>query len=322
MIYWTKETVLMLAWAIALVPGSLAGAQTPKDIAKQTFPSVVLITMDDANHQPLSLGTGFFVAEGVIATNLHVIEGAASGTVKLVGDQTTHLIRGTVGIDARHDLALLSIDYKTAPSLPMTTAEPAVGDTVFVVGNPHGLEGTFSQGIVSGIRYVEQDKVLQITAPVSPGSSGGPVLNTKGEVIGVAVASVKSGQNLNFAIPVGDLMSLMDQEAGITRWRAIESDGHTESVIDDLGGDDGVAVSAGAFDWNNTNGNDGGFSISIRNHLQDTIFDVVMAVIFFDESGQPIQTTSVSCISVEAGEACRAVGRVHRSVKRLTTGLE
>ena len=157
-----------------------------------------MISVDDANHQPLSLGSGFFVGEGVIATNLHVIEGASYGRVKLVGQNGTHEIKGTVGIDERHALALLSGDHKTAPALQLATSKlPAVGETVYVVGNRHGLEGTFSQGIVSGIRTLEQDKLLQITAPISPGSSGGPVLNERGEVIGVAVATLKSGQNLN-----------------------------------------------------------------------------------------------------------------------------
>ena len=68
-------------------------------------------------------------------------------------------------------------------------------------GNPQGLEGTFSQGIVSSIRVLGADKILQITAPISPGSSGGPVLNEKGQVIGVSVATFRGGQNLNFAIP-------------------------------------------------------------------------------------------------------------------------
>ena len=76
-----------------------------------------------------------------------------------------------------------------------------VGETVYAVGNPRGLEGTFSQGIISSIRPVGSDKLIQITAPLSPGSSGGPVLNRKGEVIGVSVFTIRNGQNLNFAIP-------------------------------------------------------------------------------------------------------------------------
>jgi len=87
----------------------------------------------------------------------------------------------------------------------------AVGDEVFVVGNPYGLEGTLSQGIMSGLRSVGPDSLLQITAPISPGSSGGQVLNSQGEVIGVAVATLTDGQNLNFAIPVSYLKAFLTE---------------------------------------------------------------------------------------------------------------
>jgi hypothetical protein len=76
-----------------------------------------------------------------------------------------------------------------------------VGDTVFVVGNPLGLEGTFSTGIISGVRHIDDDSILQMTAPISPGSSGGPVMDSSGVVIGIAEATFTSGQNLNFAVP-------------------------------------------------------------------------------------------------------------------------
>jgi hypothetical protein len=81
------------------------------------------------------------------------------------------------------------------------------------VGNPHGLEGTFSAGIVSSIRRVDDDALLQITAPISPGSSGGPIVNSKGEVVGIAVASLVEGQNLNFAIASKRLGGLLGQRA-------------------------------------------------------------------------------------------------------------
>ena len=84
-----------------------------------------------------------------------------------------------------------------------------VGETVYAVGNPRGLEGTFSDGIISSIRLRDGDKLIQITAPISRGSSGGPVLNQKGEAIGVSVLSVINGQNLNFAIPSNYLKSLL-----------------------------------------------------------------------------------------------------------------
>jgi S1-C subfamily serine protease len=171
-----------------------------------------LLATEDANGQALSLGSGFVVGEGIIATNLHVIEGANSGYAKLVGQKDKLDISGIIGIDRTHDLVLLSVKEARAPALPFgESGAVAVGDGVFVVGNPYGLEGTFSEGIVSGLRSLGRDSLLQITAPISPGSSGGPVLNSRGEVIGVAVATFKDGQNLNFAIPVSYLKALLGE---------------------------------------------------------------------------------------------------------------
>lgn len=90
-----------------------------------------------------------------------------------------------------------------------------VGDTIYAVGNPRSLNGTFSNGIISGIRWDTAGQVLQMTAPTSQGSSGGPVLNTRGEVIAVSFASVRDGQNLNFAIPSNDLSLLLSKPANL-----------------------------------------------------------------------------------------------------------
>src|SRR4029079_9116422 len=88
-------------------------------------------------------------------------------------------------------------------------AQVGIGDSIYVSGNPEGLEGTFSEGIVSSRRKEGSKQFLQITAPISHGSSGGPVMNRYGEVIGLAVAMIKDGQNLNFAVPVSYLAALM-----------------------------------------------------------------------------------------------------------------
>jgi S1-C subfamily serine protease len=87
----------------------LANAQTPHDVARKASPSVVLLAMKDENGQPLSLGSGFFVADGVVATNLHVVSGASSGEAKIVGQARTYAISGVVAMDADADLALLKL---------------------------------------------------------------------------------------------------------------------------------------------------------------------------------------------------------------------
>lgn len=197
----TRWLILLYAIALALIGTNSARALTAQEVAKKTFKSTVLLVMEDVNGQPLSLGSGFFVGDGEIASNLHVVEGAVRGYAKLVGQKTKYDIEGVAAVDLRRDLVILKVSARL-PMLRLGNSDAVqVGEPVYVVGNPQGLEGTFSQGIVSSVREVATEKLLQITAPISPGSSGGPVLNGKGEVIGVSVATFKGGQNLNFAIP-------------------------------------------------------------------------------------------------------------------------
>jgi S1-C subfamily serine protease len=121
--------------------------------------------MEDANGQPLSLGSGFFVRDGAIATNLHVVEGAARGYAKHVGEKTKYNIEGITAVDAGRDLVVLQVSSGRSQALLLANSDVVqVGESVYTVGNPRGLEGTFSQGIVSSIREVGADRLLQITA--------------------------------------------------------------------------------------------------------------------------------------------------------------
>jgi len=107
------------------------------------------------------------------------------------------------GFDAQNDLAVLTVEGGGASTLTLGNSDTVkVGEPIVVVGNPEGLEQTVSNGLISGIREFGGKKLFQITAPISEGSSGSPVFNERGEVIGVVVASLESGQNLNFAIPI------------------------------------------------------------------------------------------------------------------------
>jgi len=190
--------------------GTEAIAQTPQQIAKNAFRATVLLVMEDAAGEPLSIGSGFFVGDGQIATNLHVVEGAASGYAKLVGKEMKLNIEGWTALDKERDLIILKVPTFGPEVISLGNSDLVeVGETVYAVGNPRGLEGTFSDGIISSIRLLDGDKLIQITAPISPGSSGGPVLNQKGEAIGVSVLSIRDGQNLNFAIPSNYLKDLL-----------------------------------------------------------------------------------------------------------------
>ena len=192
-------------------------AQAPQQIAKNALASTVLIVMADANGQLLSTGSGFFVERGIIATNLHVVEGVFKGYIKQVGVNKTYRIQSIVAMDTRQDLALIKVPDVSAPILPIGRSDKVqIGESVYVAGNPIGfLEGTFSNGIVSGVREFQVGIArIQITAPISEGSSGGPVLNSRGEVIGIAGSTITAGQNLNFAIPSNYLSELLNKVSG------------------------------------------------------------------------------------------------------------
>lgn len=188
-----------------------APALTPKDIALRSFASVVLVSTQDLRGRSLSFGSGFVVRSGTVLTNFHVLKGAASGSVRLIGDKQAERIAGVVALDPARDLVLVSVPKLEAAPLPLGDANAvSIGDKVFVVSNPQDLEGTFSEGIVSGKRMLDDIRLLQITAPISGGSSGGPVLDSSAQVIGVATSSLKSGQNLNFAITTEYVARLID----------------------------------------------------------------------------------------------------------------
>ena len=290
----TRWQGLLCVALLALVGVSSAHAQTAQEIAKKAFGSTVLLVMEDANGQPLSLGSGFFVRDGEIASNLHVIEGATRGYAKLVGQKTKHDIQGITAVDPERDLVVLKISATGSPTLSLGSSDAVqVGESVYAVGNPQGLEGTFSQGIVSSIREVGTDKLLQITAPISPGSSGGPVLNGKAEVIGVSVATFRGGQNLNFAIPSSYLKTLLAKAGPAKPLAEAKPPKAQRSILADLGGRSSEGVIGSHFAWTD-NQFMGRYTFSARNNLREPIRDVVCLVIFYARDGLPIDTEFVT----------------------------
>ena len=199
---------------------NVVNAQSPEIIAEKTKASTVLLELKDANDRS-SQGSGFFVGNRLVATNYHVINGKKTGTAKLVSknsftQQKRHEIEGVVAIDKKHDLAIVKVSTLNARSLPLGNSDTVeIGEIVYAVGNPRGFEGTFSSGEISNILSNGtpriQDEVLQFTAAISRGSSGGAVVNRQGEVIGIVSETRDDGQNLNFAIPVNTLKVLLNQ---------------------------------------------------------------------------------------------------------------
>lgn len=316
-----RQSLLCVAFLL-LAAASSAHAQTAQEIAKKAFGSTVLLVMEDANGQPLSLGSGFLVRDGEIASNLHVVEGAARGYAKLVGQKTEHDIQGITAVDPERDLVVLKISVSGSPVLSLGTSDAVqVGESVYAVGNPQGLEGTFSHGIVSSIRDVGTDKLLQITAPISPGSSGGPVLNSKAEVIGVSVATFRSGQNLNFAIPSNYLKTLLAKTGPAKPLAEAKPAKAQRSILADLGGRSVEGVVGGTFAWKDQNYEvDGDYTITLRNQLREPVRNVYCLVVFYDRAGNPLDADMLLYRDViPAGLGKRTSGSVDASVKRLTT---
>ena len=219
---------LILALLTTALGVSAAPAQQPspppsfQQLFRQSAPAVVLITQYGADDHWTSLGSGFVVSSsGVIVTNNHVIapdQGATRIAVKLPrGDVYTDV--RIIYTEARRDFAVLSVKATGLRALKVGDSDTVeVGDQVLAIGNPQGLDLTFTSGIVESVR-LDPDKgyrFIQHQAPISHGSSGGPLLNINGEVIGINTFSVKDAQNLNGAIPINYVKPYFGDTARMT----------------------------------------------------------------------------------------------------------
>jgi S1-C subfamily serine protease len=224
-------------------------------VYKRALPSVVNITSTqvayDFFYQPVpeqGQGSGFIIdKEGHILTNNHVVEGAQSVEVRLANKKTYKA--KVLGTDKAHDIALLQID--NVPDLqPATLADSAhlmVGQRVYAIGNPFGFQGTMTRGIISALRSIELpsgmkiDNAIQTDAAVNPGNSGGPLLNSRGEVIGITTmiagnpnGGVAQSAGIGFAIPISTAKAVLDDFARYGRVRRPSLDAVTLEISPDL----------------------------------------------------------------------------------------
>jgi len=200
-----------MLFILALVfAGPVCAQDYLPELVKRIKPSSVAIETFDSKGNTLSRGSGFFIAPDRIITNRHVIERSSRVEIHLL-DGKKFVVKGVIAIDGEGDLAMLQVDVPKALAipLPIVRAVPQEGESIVVVGNPFGLEGSVSNGIVSAVREISgYGKIIQITAPISPGSSGSPVVNMYGQVIGIASLQAAEGQSLNFAIPAERILQL------------------------------------------------------------------------------------------------------------------
>ena len=187
--------------------------RTPAQIFSEFAPSVVTIMVKGPMGE--GGGTGFIIdANGTIGTNYHVVQNATEIKVKLMDGTFATEVEILVENESS-DLALLLIktDKKLPPVALGDSEKITVGERAVSIGNPVGLEHTLTDGLISARRVIEGRKMIQMSTPVSPGNSGGPLFNSRGEVVGITTAIFMGGshlaQNLNLAMPINDLRAML-----------------------------------------------------------------------------------------------------------------
>jgi|GEM_PF-1855910 len=218
-----KKIAIFLILFSVVATMSVAAHLKITDIVGIIKPAVVTILTYNENGEITGQGTGFFVGENQIISSRHVFEGVSSAKIKTSRGEI-YSILGVIADDPKWDLIMLkteTIDNKAKP-LVITDKYPMEGQQVVVIGSPKGFEQTISDGIVSSVRDIPNaGKIIQITAPISPGSSGSPVVNLYGEVIGVATLQMHHAQQLNFAVPAEHILSLSgDYIKPLAQWTA------------------------------------------------------------------------------------------------------
>ena len=213
-----KPKNIFLLWLCLTIwlGGSAARAQDNLPaIVKRISPAVVVVETQRGNKK--GLGTGFFInSRGHIVTNYHVIYGADQAVIRTQAGRR-YPVKKIVAENKEADLVLITADIPGQEISPIEVSGklPEVGEKIYAIGHPMGLEKTVSEGIVSAIRKMPQlGDIIQISAAISPGSSGGPVFNSNGVVIGVARATYRTGQNLNFAVPGQKVLELKGGGSG------------------------------------------------------------------------------------------------------------
>jgi len=195
-----KSLATGLLGALLLSGAPHLSASTPQEVFRGVSPSIVVIEARSSAGKVTATGSGIVVAPESVATNCHVIKGAASIAVR----QSPHGLLATV-VDSRQDRDVCTLSVKGLNSRPAifgSSLNLAVGSKVYALGAPKGLSMTFSEGIVSGFRQISAGRVIQFTAPISPGSSGGGLFDDGGRLVGMTTSYIEGGQQLNFAVPV------------------------------------------------------------------------------------------------------------------------
>jgi len=192
-----------------------AGVRSTSAIAAACLPATVTILSINADGDTIGLGSGFIVRQdGVIITNAHVLRGASRAVVILASKERISRVN-VMDADSARDVAVLKIPDEGLPFLATRVTIPKIGERVVAIGSPEGLSQTVTEGIVSGTRIDDGRQLVQISAPISPGSSGGAVLDDHGRVFAISTSYLTSGQQLNFALPVRYALGLIEDSRSL-----------------------------------------------------------------------------------------------------------
>lgn len=190
---------------VAVVVPAVATAKTPEQIFQQASQSVVVIHAFDDESNPINQGGGVVTGRELVTTNCHVIEGAAGLEVHY--RQQTYSATAAAANEER-DLCQIKVPQLNAPRAMLNTSRTRVGQRVYAIGAPEGLELTLTEGLISSLREFEGSQYIQTSAAISQGSSGGGLFDTEGRLIGITAFFVGEGPNLNFALPATWIVEL------------------------------------------------------------------------------------------------------------------
>ena len=190
----------------------LKGPRSAQQVFADVNKSVVRVVANDNWGNPVSQGSGVVIGRGEVITNCHVVGDSSNVEIKM--RMESYPARVTIA-DRFLDLCKLSVSGLSAPAATVGSAlSLEIGEKVFAIGAPRGLELTISEGIVSSLREVEGGgKLIQTTAPVSPGSSGGGLFDTQARLVGIITFQHREGQNLNFAVPADWISEMQNRDS-------------------------------------------------------------------------------------------------------------
>lgn len=206
-----KSLNLFFMLTIFLMTSTTASSSPGKNIYQQSVRSVVYIESYDNSDTLISQGSGFYIKNDTVVTNFHVIKNSTYLLLYDIDGKFTYCNTAS-SFDVNKDIAILKIRPQPSFLTMNFKDKPNIGDNIFVISSPRGFKFSISDGILSGIRNINSINLYQMTAPISPGSSGGPVLDEKGNVIGIASSYFKDGQNINFSIPISYANDLIKNE--------------------------------------------------------------------------------------------------------------